>query len=103
MPSRVAILLLLVGLTTALTANTTTAEPEQLGAARASARPETDNATKLYTLLLSGYAATIPPQGVVVENEMFLEQLVDVNTPRQTFTIQVRESHGREGGSFQVC
>jgi len=100
MPRRVAMLLvILVGHATALTANTTSVE-QRPDAAQAPARAETDNATKLYKLLLSGYAATVPPQGVVVQNEMFLEQLVEVNTPRQTFTIQVRSIHESQSLSF---
>lgn len=47
-----------------------------------------DAKTRLYNYLLEGYAPTIPPEGVVVQSQMFLEQLVEVNTPRQTFTIQ---------------
>ena len=50
--------------------------------------PPDQQAQALHRLLLHGYRATVPPYKVVVENEMYLEQLVEVSTPRQTFTIQ---------------
>ena len=50
--------------------------------------PPDQQAQALHRLLLHGYRATVPPYKVVVENEMFLEQLVEVSTPHQTFTIQ---------------
>ena len=45
--------------------------------------------TRLRQQLLSGYSpGATPYPGVAVQNEMFLEQLVEVNTPLQTFTIR---------------
>ncbi len=45
--------------------------------------------TRLRLQLLHGYSAGATPYpGVVVQNELYLEQLVEVNTPLQTFTIR---------------
>jgi hypothetical protein len=43
---------------------------------------------ELKALLLQGYLRTSPPEGVLVRNQMYLEKVVEVNTPQQTFTIQ---------------
>ena len=69
-------------LTVAPAAGQGPSSPVKGSAARLDAR------TRLYNDLLEGYAPTIPPAGVVVQSQMFLEQLVEVDTPRQTFTIQ---------------
>ena len=45
--------------------------------------------TRLRQQLMQGYVAGATPYpGVTVQNELFLEQLVEVNTPLQSFTIR---------------
>ena len=49
------------------------------------------HSTGLKAKLLRNYERTSPPdlqKGVVVRNQLYLEQLVEVNTPLQTWTIQ---------------
>jgi hypothetical protein len=49
--------------------------------------------TRLRQQLLRGYSpGATPYPGVVVQSELYLEQLVEVNTPLQTFTIRKKPS-----------
>jgi hypothetical protein len=63
--------------------------PARGAAAAAGLHEEALQSQALHRILLSnGYSPSVPPFKVAVQNEMYLEQLVEVSTPQQTFTIQ---------------